>query len=160
MRYFLIRHSKWRSMTTCHTSRKGFLSLLRLSLSFSFIFLRHSPQPRNLSQVHTLHAAIYVSFAFHVAVLSLFFIPSRFVFLATFFYRLFSARRTVSLTTSSYRAMWRREKVVRCLSYDRRRWRWNVPGSYISLNFAETPFNRVWNGTWKSARYVAQAVAR
>ena len=52
-------------MTTCHTSRKGFLSLLYLSSSFSFfIFLRHSPQPRNFSQVHTLHAAIYVSFCF------------------------------------------------------------------------------------------------
>lgn len=79
---------------------KGFLSFLRLSPSSSFIFLRRSSQPRNFSQVHTLHAAIYVSFAFHVAVLSLLFIPSRFVFLAAFFYRFFfSARRAVSSTT-------------------------------------------------------------
>jgi len=41
MRYFLIRHSKWRSMTTCHTSRKGFLSLLRRPSpsSFSYVIL-------------------------------------------------------------------------------------------------------------------------
>lgn len=54
MRYFLIRHSKWRSMTTCHTSRKSFLSLPRLSSSFSFfIFLRRPPQPRTTSARYT-----------------------------------------------------------------------------------------------------------
>lgn len=177
-RYFLIRHSKWRSMTTRHTSRKGSLSLPRLSppslflsLFFSpssfflFIFLRRSPQPRNFSQVHTLHAAIYVSFAFHVAGS-----VAPFLFLHASFSTSLSSIIFFRLP-SSFCEREEKKSFVAWVTIEgggggrrgggRRRGRVKRARFIYFPEFCRIPpFNRVWSGTWKSARYVAQAVAR
>lgn len=130
-------------MTTRHTSRKGSLSLSRLPRSFSlslrrpssssFSYVAHRNQgtwarytpcmpPFTYSLLSTLPDLLLLFYSFTLR------FPRRFL-LSSFF-------GTVSPAVELLRE--RREKVIRCSSYDRRRWGMKyVPGSYISPNFAE-----------------------
>lgn len=151
-----IRHEK--APYPFRVSPPSSLSLTLSPLSFFlFIFLRRSPQPRNFSQVHTLHAAIYVSFAFHVAGS-----VAPFLFLHASFSTLLSSIIFFRLP-SSFCEREEKKSFVAWVTIEGgggRMKRETYPVHIFPRILPNTPFNRVWSGTWKSARYVAQAVAR
>lgn len=107
-------------MTTRHASRKGSLSSSHLSPPFSFfIFLHRSSQPRNFSQVHPSHVAIYLSHAFHVCGSI---VP--FMFLLRFFFSIILSRRDATSRDETWFRLpsdffaTGEERVTHCLSYD------------------------------------------